>query len=99
MKIDSSITPAGLSISASRIFDLASSKVRLIDKTWDVSRGTPVFTVEGKYTTRGWTEWTQGFQYGCSLLTFDAIGDKELLELGRKNTIERMAPHLTHTGV
>ncbi len=25
-------------------------------------RGAPVFTRQGLYTTRGWTEWTQGFQ-------------------------------------
>jgi unsaturated chondroitin disaccharide hydrolase len=99
MQIDSTIQPKDLSSPLERLFELASQKVRLIDKSWDVSRGTPVFTIEGKYTTRGWTEWTQGFQYGCSILTFDATGDRELLDRGRKNTLERMAPHVTHTGV
>jgi unsaturated chondroitin disaccharide hydrolase len=31
--------------------------------------------VKGRYTTRGWTEWTQGFQYGAEILQFDATGD------------------------
>ena len=52
-----------------------------------------------KIYTRGWTEWTQGFQFGSALLQFDATGDKEFLEIGRRNTVEKMAPHLTHKGV
>jgi hypothetical protein len=32
-------------------------------------------------------------------LTFDGTGDAELLELGRRRTLERMARHVTHTGV
>src|SRR5438094_9025245 len=99
MKIDSKLTAGDVGRRATRLFELAQTKVRAIDKSWNASNGTPVFTVKGKYTTRGWTEWTQGFQYGCTILTFDATDDRELLELGRKRTIERMAPHVTHTGV
>ncbi|HYO10601.1 MAG TPA: hypothetical protein VER17_16660 [Tepidisphaeraceae bacterium] len=99
MQIDSNISPADLTQSVSRLFDLAGQKVRLIEKSWDAAKGTPVFTVEGKYTSKGWTEWTQGFQYGCAILTFDATGDRELLDLGRRNTLQHMAAHVTHTGV
>lgn len=99
MNIDATIQCADLLPATKQVFDLASKKVRLIEQTWDKSRGTPVFTVEGRYTTRGWTEWTQGFQYGCAILTFDATGDRELLELGRQNTLHHMAPHVSHTGV
>src|SRR5687768_6702534 len=99
MQIDSSLKASDLTRSLSRLFDLASKKVRLIDQSWDPDKGTPVFTVEGKYTSRGWTEWTQGFQYGCAILCFDATDDHELLESSRKNTVARMAPHVTHTGV
>src|SRR5687768_6286366 len=99
MNIDSNLKPADLSANLTRLFDLAVRKVRLIDRTWNSARGTPVFTVEGKYTSRGWTEWTQGFQYGCAILAFDATGDRELLDLGRRKTLEHMAPHVTHTGV
>ena len=48
---------------------------------------------------RGWTEWTQGFQFGAAILQFDATGDAQFLELGRTRTLERMASHLTHVGV
>jgi unsaturated chondroitin disaccharide hydrolase len=99
MRIDNALRPPDLSNPVSRMFELAQAKVRLIDKTWDVSRGTPVFTVDGKYTSRGWTEWTQGFQYGCAILAFDATGDRELLDLGRKRTLDHMASHVSHTGV
>lgn len=99
MNIDLTIQPAQLLKPLDRLFSLAAKKVRDIDKNWDTSRGTPVFTVDGKYTTRGWTEWTQGFVYGCALLTFDATGDKPLLKLGRDRTRQRMATHVTHIGV
>ena len=50
-------------------------------------------------TAQGWTEWTQGFQFGSSILQFDATDDGRFLELGRERTFSRMAPHLTHMGV
>src|SRR2546421_8215020 len=99
MTLDPTLPPADLAGPVARVAELAAAKVRLLDRAWDPARGTPVFTVEGKYTTRGWTEWTQGFQYGCAILAFDATGEKDLLELGRRNTVEKMAPHVTHVGV
>src|SRR4029450_9004965 len=61
--------------------------------------GAPVFTVQGRYQARGWTEWTQGFQFGSALLQFDATGDAQFLEIVRSRTVDRMAAHLTHMGV
>jgi hypothetical protein len=58
-----------------RMFELSAQKILSIEKSWRLEKGTPVFTVKGKYTSRGWTEWTQGFQYGSALLQFDAMGD------------------------
>ena len=75
MQINASLSPAALDRPANRLLRLAAGKVRRIAETWGPSRGTPVFTVGGQYTTRGWTEWTQGFQYGCAILAFDATGD------------------------
>jgi hypothetical protein len=92
-------TPPPLHAKLNRLFELANRKAIQLDRGWDSSKGTPVFTIEGKYTSRGWTEWTQGFQYGCALLAFDATGDEKLLELGRRNTVEKMATHVSHTGV
>ncbi len=99
MKIDNSLKPAALTKQLTRTFELAQTKVRAIDKRWDPANGTPVFTVNGKYTTRGWTEWTQGFQYGCAILTYDATEDQQLHELGLRRTIDHMAHHVTHIGV
>ncbi|HLL88195.1 MAG TPA: hypothetical protein VK324_02730 [Tepidisphaeraceae bacterium] len=99
MTTDPTHTPASLTKGVSRVLDLAGRKARLIEKTWDVAKGTPVFTVEGKYTTRGWTEWTQGFQYGIAILAFDGTGERDLLELGRRHTVKDMAAHVTHVGV
>ena len=40
-----------------------------------------------------------GLPIRLALLAFDATGDRDLLELGRKNTVALMAPHVTHAGV
>ncbi len=82
-----------------RLWTLSARKIRATERSYDPSKGSPVFTVEGRWTARGWTEWTQGFQYGSALLQFDATGDEEFLQIGRRNTRARMAPHVTHAGV
>lgn len=99
MKIDSRITPASLRPAAENFFDIAGPKIARINRTWDPAKGSPVITVRGKYSTRGWTEWTQGFQYGCQLLQYDATGDETFYAMGRENTVRHMLPHLTHRGV
>jgi hypothetical protein len=99
MTIDGKLTPAALKQPLQRLFEIASAKAKSLDREWDVSKGAPVFTVEGKYTARGWTDWTQGFQFGWSILAFDATDDRTLLEIGRKRTLDSMAGHITHTGV
>ena len=99
MKIDFDLQPGQLSGKLERFWSLSGEKIRLIDRAFDPDRGAPVFTVEGKYTSRGWTEWTSGFQYGSSLLQFDVSDDTYFLDYGRENTLRRMAPHLSHTGV
>jgi unsaturated chondroitin disaccharide hydrolase len=82
-----------------RFFDLAKHKIVTLDSEYDDAQGSPVFTVAGKYSTRGWTEWTEGFRYGIAVLHFDATGDEESLASGRRRTIERMASHVSHIGV
>ena len=99
MQVDVKVNAADLAGAASRVFAVAAGKVRDLEAAWDRSRGAPVYTVAGRYTQRGWTEWTEGFRYGCALLAFDGGGDEELLDLGRRQTMERMAPHLSHVGV
>lgn len=97
--LDSSITPKSLEPKLDRLWDASAPKIRAIEAEFDLSQGAPVYTVEGRYTTRGWTEWTQGFQFGSALLQYDATGEEEFLQMGRARTLERMAPHVTHRGV
>jgi hypothetical protein len=99
MIIDFKIKPENLKEKLSHFWKLSGEKIKIIESEYDTTKGAPVFTVKGKYTTRGWTEWTQGFQYGSSILQFDATGDEFFLETGRRNTISKMAPHVSHTGV
>jgi hypothetical protein len=99
IKIDHALQPADLTAKLNRFWQVSAAKVRSIEKEYDAAKGSPVFTVQGRYTTRGWTEWTQGFQYGSAILQFDATGEKSFLEAGRKKTVAVMAPHLTHIGV
>ncbi len=82
-----------------RFFEQGGKKIHLIDREYDDSQGSPVFTVKGKYTTRGWTEWTEGFRYGIAILHYDATGDKDSLASGRSRTVSRMATHVSHVGV
>jgi unsaturated chondroitin disaccharide hydrolase len=82
-----------------RMWELSARKLHAMERSYDESRGAPVFTVDGAWTSRGWTEWTQGFQYGSALLQYDATGEAEFLQAGRRGTHGRMAAHLTHVGV
>ncbi len=99
IRIDTTLIPDALLPQIDRLFALSGQKIRLLERTWDAAQGTPVYTVKGKYTTRGWTEWTQGFQFGSAILQFDATGDESFLELGREGTIAHMATHVSHIGV
>lgn len=99
MIIPKTIKPADLAPALDNVFDLAGQKILRLDKAWQPEKGSPVFTVRGRYTTRGWTEWTQGFQFGCQILQFDATDDEQFLAMGRENTVRFMAPHVSHIGV
>jgi unsaturated chondroitin disaccharide hydrolase len=99
IRIDRARSPRDLLPKIDRLFELSAGKIRAVEKAWRPEDGAPVFTVQGRYQARGWTEWTQGFQFGSSLLQFDATDDAAFLELGRSRTVERMSPHLTHAGV
>jgi len=99
IKVRSDLTPASLEKKVSALFDASAKKLSSIERDWSPAQGAPVFTIAGEYTSRGWTEWTQGFQFGSAVLQFDATGDKHFLDYGRDHTVRLMAPHLTHQGV
>jgi hypothetical protein len=87
MKTDQSIRSSDLKKKITRLWKLSAEKIRLIEKNYDPRKGSPVFTVKGAYTTRGWTEWTQGFQYGSAILQYDATGEADFLEAARRKTV------------
>jgi unsaturated chondroitin disaccharide hydrolase len=99
IQIDHALTPSALLPRLETLWAASAPKILSIDQSCDPGRGAPVFTAAGRYTARGWTEWTQGFQFGSALLQYDATGDAQFLEMGRARTLTLMAPHLTHTGV
>src|SRR3954464_14324467 len=99
LRVDRERTAADLLPAIDRVFPLSAAKIRSLEASWRPENGAPVFTVEGRYQSRGWTEWTQGFQFGAPLLQFDATGEREFLELGRTRTVERRAAPPTHVGV
>jgi unsaturated chondroitin disaccharide hydrolase len=82
-----------------RFWDVSAQSLDQLQQHADPGAGAPVYTVDGKYTSRGWTEWTQGFQFGSALLQFDATDEARFLESGRDATLAHMPVHLTHVGV
>jgi len=91
LKINFQLTAKKLQPQLEEVFELSAAKIKRLEKRWPLDAGSPVFTIKGKYTTRGWTEWTQGFQFGSCLLQFDATGERFFLEHGRTATVEKMA--------
>ena len=92
-------TASDLVPSLERFWPVSATALDRLAENWTAEDGAPVYTVNGRYTSRGWTEWTQGFQFGSSLLQFDATGEVRFLESGRADTLAHMPPHLTHVGV
>jgi hypothetical protein len=99
IKINHELKASDLKNKLTRFWELSAKKISLIERNYHEKKGSPVFTINGEYSTRGWTEWTQGFQYGSSILQYDATGEESFLETGRKKTVAVMAPHVSHIGV
>src|SRR6266850_2497570 len=99
LKINRDLRPAHLRKKIHRLWQLSAARIASLNKRYNVADGSPVFTARGRYTARGWTEWTQGFQYGSAILQFDATGEKQFLRIGRDKTVQLMAGHVTHAGV
>lgn len=99
IKTDTKPDLKAFSVRLKNFWELSGRKINLIDKNYDEAGGSPVFTIEGRYSTRGWTEWTQGFQYGSAVLQYDATGDNKFLEAAKEKILKKMAPHISHTGV
>ena len=99
ININSQLTPKSLKKKVEALFHHSAQKIHSLAQSWQPEQGAPVFTVNGKYASRGWTEWTQGFQFGAEILQFDATGEESFLHSGRAHTTNLMAPHVSHIGV
>ena len=99
IEIDQTLTPHDLIPGIKKMWESSAEKILSIEETWNPEAGSPVFTINGKYTAQGWTEWTQGFQFGSAILQFDATNEEKFLELGKQKTIDLMTPHVSHIGV
>jgi hypothetical protein len=99
MRIDEHLQTSSLAPALVKFWQVSGEKLDLTHRTYDPAQGAPVFTVGGKYTARGWTEWTEGFLYGSDLLQFDATGEATYAQRGTDYTVARMASHVSHTGV
>lgn len=99
MQIDLSLSAADLLPAIDRMWARSADVLSRLEERWTSAAGSPVFTVNGRYTSRGWTEWTQGFQFGSLLLQYDATDDEAFLKLGQSRTLQLMPPHVSHTGV
>src|ERR1700761_960187 len=99
IQIDNQLTPVSLQPAVHRLFELSGQKIHRLQKRWNPAQGTPVFTIKGEYPSRGWTEWTQGFQFGGAIYQYEVTKDEAFLDIGRRNTVDFMASHITHIGV
>ena len=97
--IDKQLLAADLVNSIDQMWQLSALKLQSLEASSDPSAGSPVFTVDGHYQSQGWTEWTEGFQYGSQVLQYDATDETSFLEAARQNTVQAMASHVTHVGV
>ncbi|MBA2305256.1 MAG: glycosyl hydrolase, partial [Acidobacteria bacterium] len=66
MQFDRLRSPRDLVPAIDRMFEISAGKIRSLESSWPREAGAPVFTVNGRYQSRGWTEWTQGFQFGSA---------------------------------
>ena len=99
ININNELKVEDLSDSLDEFFQITGDRINSVTGSYVPKDGAPVFTVKGKYTSCGWTEWTQGFMFGMNILQYDATGNQEYLKYAKKQVVELMAPHLTNFGV
>ncbi len=99
MRLDDTLEPAALAPALARLWDRSAEKLDLLVRHYDSAKGSPVFTVGGRYTARGWTEWTEGFHHGSAFLQFDATNEGRFAGIAEQQTVARMASHVSHVGV
>lgn len=99
MQIDLELKTEQLAGKVDKLWQLSGEKLKSMTSSLKGSIGSPVVTVNGKYTPRSWTDWTQGFQYGSELFQYNATGDSHFLDLAIDNIKTKMTAHVSHFGV
>ena len=99
MRIDETLQPSALTADLARFWTLSGDKIDRLVRDYELKKGSPVFTVAGRYAARGWTEWTEGFHYGSAFLQFDATNEGRYAGIAEQQTVSRMASHVSHVGV
>jgi hypothetical protein len=98
MKIDYAVAPLDLLPAIRQLWEISAIKIDSIDRTMDRGGGSPVHTVAGRYQPRGWTDWTQGFEFGSAILQFDATGEQRFHDLAIQRIRAEMPAHITNFG-
>lgn len=99
MNINPQLEPEHLTEKINTLWSLSGDKLKSMTSSLKGTKGSPVVTVNGNYTSRSWTDWTQGFQFGSELFQYNATGDSYFLDLAIDNIKNKMTSHVSHFGV
>ena len=99
MNINLQLEPEHLTEKINNLWSLSGDKLKSMSSSLAGTKGSPVVTVNGKYTPRSWTDWTQGFQFGSELFQYNATGDSYFLDMAIDNIKNKMTTHVSHFGV
>jgi len=83
----------------SRMWEVSDQKLGAIESRNSSESRTLVYTRNGIYKTREWTDWTQGFHIGSMLLQAEATDSSIILNYGRESTLRHIQSHITNFGV
>ncbi|MCY4158494.1 MAG: glycosyl hydrolase [Bacteroidetes bacterium] len=81
------------------MWEVSNQKLGVIEAAQSDKSEALVYTRNGSYTARGWTDWTRGFHIGSMLLQAEASDSKIILDYARNSTFRYIQPHLTNFGV
>lgn len=99
MQINTQIKSEHLAEKINTLWSLSGDKLNRMSSSLKGTKGSPVVTVNGTYSPRSWTDWTQGFQFGSELFQYNATGDSHFLDLAIDNIKNKMTSHVSHFGV
>lgn len=99
MHINTQLKPEHLGEKIDSLWSLSGDKLKSMSSSLKGTKGSPVVTVNGAYSPRSWTDWTQGFQFGSELFQYNATGDSYFLDLAIDNIKNKMTSHVSHFGV